>query len=360
MAGKSVHRDRISELRARVDRINESILKLLNRRAQLVEELRQVKEKLGLDLYDPLRESEQIQGLMLKNRGPMTSAMLEHVFREIFRASLDEQFVKSKAAKAPLATSRGGEPGVDVDGARIGGGKPVVIAGPCAVEHKEYVEQVAKTLCELGLKFMRGGAFKPRTSPYAFQGLGLKGVKLLSHIAKRYGLKVVSELTDPCILEQFVESVDVIQVGARNMFNYDLLKKLARTDRPVLLKRSFAARVDEFLMAAEYLLAGGNRKVILCERGIRTFETATRNTLDISAIGLIKETTDLPIIVDISHACGRRDLLTRLAKASLAAGADGLMVEVHPHPPSALSDGSQQLDLDEFRRLLDDISTWLT
>jgi len=352
-------KERLSKLRARVDRVNERLLELLNERAELVEQLRQVKQELGMDLYDPLRESEQIQRLMLKSRGPMTSTMLEHVFREIFRASLDEQFVRSLQG-APLATARGGEVGVDVGGVVIGRGKPVIIAGPCAVEHREYLEQVAEVLRELGLGFNRGGAFKPRTSAYAFQGLGMDGVELIAAVARQYGLKVVSELTDPCTLDRFSQSVDLIQVGARNMYNYDLLKKLGKTDRPVLLKRSFAAKLDELLLAAEYVLAGGNRRVVLCERGIRTFETATRNTLDISAVGLIKETTDLPVVVDVSHACGRRDLLVRLAKASLAAGADGLMVEVHPHPGAALSDGSQQLDLDGFRRFMDALSPYLT
>jgi 3-deoxy-7-phosphoheptulonate synthase/chorismate mutase len=349
----------LSALRDKIEEINGRVLELLNARASLVDELGELKLKLGMNLYDPLREARQLQALLLKNRGPMSNSAMEQIFKEIFRTALNQQIEKGKK-QALLATAHTGEPAcVNVAGQTIGGGKPVVIAGPCSVEHEDYLDQVAQTLKKLGVAFIRGGAFKPRTSPYAFQGLGLPGLRVLSAVGKRHGLRVVSELTDICQIEATSGLVDMIQVGARNMFNYELLKKLGQLDRPILLKRSFAATVDELFLACEYLFSEGNRNVVLCERGIRTFETATRNTLDLSAVSLIKETTDLPVVVDVSHAAGRRDLLPRLAAASLAAGADGIMVEVHPHPESAMSDGSQQLNLEEFGRFMGAIEKYL-
>lgn len=349
---------RLREIRDRIDELNERILVLLNDRAGLVEELRPLKDKAGMTAYDPVRETEQLQKLMLANRGPVNSLMVERIFKEIFRSALSQQ-MDDGASRAELVTRRTAPKVVDVGGVPIGGGKPVVIAGPCAVEHEDYLEEVASALATLGVRLMRGGAFKPRTSPYAFQGLGLVGVELLARVAGRHGLKVVSELTDPCLLDRFVAKVDMVQVGQHNMFNYDLLKKLGEQERPVLLKRNFSARLEEFFLAAEYLLARGNGNVVLCERGIRTFESATRNTLDISAICLIKEMTDLPVIVDVSHAAGRRDLLLPLARAALAAGADGLMVEVHACPEAALSDGSQQMDIEQFKRFLGGLEKYL-
>jgi 3-deoxy-7-phosphoheptulonate synthase / chorismate mutase len=352
-------RSRMAKVREQVDEANNQLLELLNERTKLVEEIRDFKIQQGLSMFDPLREARQIQGLLLKNRGPMSAHMVETVFQEIFRASLS-QMEKGSADKLLVKVRQEKPGGVKVGDVVVGGGnKPVIMAGPCAVEHEDSLEKIAQLLKSVSAPFIRGGAFKPRTSPYNFQGLGMEGVKMLARVAKRHGIKVVSELTDPCNLDEFIQHVDVVQVGARNMFNYDLLKRLGETRCPVLLKRSFAATVDEFFLAAEYLLAGGNNNVILCERGIRTFETATRNTLDISAVCLIKELTDLPVVVDISHAAGRRDLLTPLAKAALAAGADGIMVEVHPHPESALSDGSQQMTMDEFKQFVDSVACFL-
>jgi len=249
---------------------------------------------------------------------------------------------------------------VDVRGVLVGGDKPVVIAGPCAVENEEYVEQLCQLLVERGVRFLRGGAFKPRTSPHTFQGLGMAGVRMLADAARRHKLRTVSELTQPELLEDFAASIDVVQVGARSMYDYHLLTRLAATRHPVLLKRSFGATIEEWLLAAEYLVAGGNPNVILCERGIRTFETATRFSLDISAVALARETTDLPVVADVSHAAGRRDLLLPLARAALAAGADGLMVEVHPCPGAALSDAGQQLDPEGFHRFMDGLEPQLT
>ena len=348
----------IARLREEIDEANEKILELLNDRAALTEKVREYKVAHGLALFDPVREARQMEGLLLKNRGPLSAQGAEMIFKEIFRASLSQ--METATDEQLLVKVRGKRPrGVDVGGVTIGGGKPVIIAGPCAVEHQDSMNEVAATLKKLGVDFIRGGAFKPRTSPYTFQGLGMEGIEMMSAAAKPHGIKVVTELTDPCVIDEFIKHVDVVQVGARNMFNYDMLKKLGELRHPVLLKRSFAASLDELFLAAEYLLSGGNDRVILCERGIRTFETATRNTLDLSGVCLIKELTDLPVVVDVSHAAGRRDILAPLSRAALAAGADGIMVEVHPHPEGALSDGSQQLNIDEFKQFMDDLSSCL-
>ena len=238
---------------------------------------------------------------------------------------------------------------VDVKGTRFGGGGHVLIAGPCSVESEEQLAAAAAALSAEGVPVLRGGAFKPRTSPYDFQGLGIRGLELLKKTGERYGMATVSEIMHPDHIGIAEQYLDMIQIGARNMQNFELLKAAGRSRLPVLLKRGLAATLEEFLLAAEYVLLGGNPKVILIERGVRTFERWTRNTLDISAVPLLKQATHLPVLVDVSHAAGRKDILLALAKASLAAGADGVMVEVHPHPPSALSDAAQQIDLAEFR-----------
>ena len=223
------------------------------------------------------------------------------------------------------------------------GARPfVVMAGPCAVEDERQIHEAAAAVAQAGCPVLRGGAFKPRTSPYTFQGLGAAGVRLLADAANRHGLAAVTEILDPADLPHF-EGVALLQVGARNMQNFALLKALGQVRRPVLLKRGFSATIDEWLLAAEYLLAGGNDQVILCERGIRTFETATRNTLDLSAVALVKRRTHLPVVVDPSHATGARELVLPLSLAAAAAGADGLLVEVHPRPEQALCDGAQAL-----------------
>ena len=236
----------------------------------------------------------------------------------------------------------------------VGGRAFVVMAGPCAVESAAQIDEAADAVAAAGCPILRGGAFKPRTSPYSFQGLGEQGVRLLLAAARRRGLEAVTEVMDPAELP-FLYGVALLQIGARNMQNFALLKALSHLRRPVLLKRAPSATVEEWLLAAEYLLAGGNGQVILCERGIRTFETATRNTLDLSAVVLAKQRTHLPVIVDPSHASGRRELVLPLSLAAAAAGADGLLVEVHPHPNEALCDGSQALlpaDLHELMRRL--------
>jgi chorismate mutase/prephenate dehydratase len=234
----------------------------------------------------------------------------------------------------------------------IGGDTPVMIAGPCSVESREQIFACAKLVKELGGHMLRGGCFKPRTSPYAFQGLGYEGLDLLAEAGRMYGLPIVTEVMHPGDLEKVAQKADVIQLGARNMQNFSLLKELGRIDRPVILKRGMMASIDEWLAAAEYILAHGNQQVILCERGIRTFETATRNTLDLSAVVVVKELTHLPVIVDPSHACGTWRWVPAMTEAALASGAHGVMVEIHPEPAKALSDGPQALDFEVFRRLM--------
>lgn len=237
----------------------------------------------------------------------------------------------------------------------IGNGTQTFIMGPCAVESLEQVRQVGQAMKDQGLKLMRGGAFKPRTSPYDFQGLGVEGLQILRQVADEFDLAIISEILNPNDVEMALEYVDVIQVGARNMQNFDLLRAVGKVNKPVLLKRGLAATIDEFINAAEYIIAQGNDQIILCERGIRTYERATRNTLDISAVPILKKETHLPVIVDVTHSTGRRDLLLPTAKAALAIGADAVMAEVHPDPAVALSDSAQQMDIPEFHRFMDEL-----
>src|SRR5690242_20217343 len=234
----------------------------------------------------------------------------------------------------------------------IGGQEVVVMAGPCSVENRDQIEQSAEIVARAGAKVIRGGAFKPRSSPYAFQGLGEEGLKLLRTAADRNGLLVVSEVMDQTQIPLVAEYADILQVGARNMQNYNLLRELGRQSRPVLLKRGIAATIEELLLSAEYILAGGNYNVILCERGIRTFETYTRNTMDISAIPVVKKLSHLPIMGDLSHGTGRRDKVAPMACAAVAAGSDGLLIEMHPDPERALSDGAQSMFPAQFEELM--------
>lgn len=227
-----------------------------------------------------------------------------------------------------------------------------VIAGPCSVESLDQMEQTAQFLVENGLKFIRGGAYKPRTCPYDFQGLGLEGLKILDHIRKKYKLYTVSEIVDPRDLETAINYIDIIQIGSRNMQNYSLLKEVGKTNHPVLLKRGMMATVKEFLNAAEYIVSNGNTNLILCERGIRTFEDSTRNTLDISCIAIIKQESSLPIIADLSHSLGRTDIIIPMFNAVKAVGADGTMIELHISPSKALSDNKQQMCFKTFTSLL--------
>jgi 3-deoxy-7-phosphoheptulonate synthase len=240
-------------------------------------------------------------------------------------------------------------------GVTIGGPAVVVMAGPCSVENAEQIDAIAALVSKLGTRVLRGGAFKPRTSPYSFQGLGPRGLELLRSAADRYDMLVVSEVMDQTQIPVMLEYVDVLQVGARNMQNYNLLKELGKIAKPVLLKRGISATLEELLLSAEYIMAGGNYNVVLCERGIRTFESYTRNTLDLSAIPVIKKLSHLPIIVDPSHGTGRRDKVSPMARAAVAAGADGVLIEVHNDPERAWSDGAQSLYPDQFEQLMKEL-----
>jgi 3-deoxy-7-phosphoheptulonate synthase len=241
---------------------------------------------------------------------------------------------------------------VKVGGIEIGDGKVVIMAGPCSVENRDQIEQAAEIVARDGASVIRGGAFKPRTSPYSFQGLGEEGLKMLRIAADRHHLLVISEVMDQTQIPMMSDYVDILQVGARNMQNYNLLRQLGEARKPVLLKRGISATIEELLLSAEYMLAGGNYDVILCERGIRTFESYTRNTMDISAIPVVKSLSHLPIVADPSHGTGRRDKVIPMARAAVAAGADGLLVEVHPDPDHALSDGAQSLKPEQFAEMM--------
>ena len=245
---------------------------------------------------------------------------------------------------------------VEVGAARFGSDVPGIIAGPCSIESEEQIMQAAEHVKANGGHVLRGGAFKPRTSPYDFQGLGYEGLDLLYKAGKAYDIPICVEIMSVKDVDLFADKCDMIQVGARNMANFDLLKALSKTNTPILLKRGMTAFVEEFLLAAEYILDGGNKHVVLCERGIRTFETSTRNILDLNSVALIKKMSHLPIIVDLSHAAGRHDLVLPLAKAGLAVGADGIIVETHPLPMKALSDANQQLDFNQFTDFMNEIN----
>lgn len=246
---------------------------------------------------------------------------------------------------------------VRVGGISIGDGF-AIIAGPCAIEGRDQLLHIAREVKRAGANALRGGAFKPRTSPYSFQGLGEEGLRILREAGDATGLPVVSEVLDVRHVGLVAKYVDMVQIGARNMQNFPLLREVGKLKKPVLLKRGFGSTIDEWLLAAEYVMAEGNENVVLCERGIRTFESSTRFTLDIAAVAVVKELSHLPVIVDPSHAAGKSSLVPPLARAALAAGADGLMVEVHQNPSSALSDGAQSLTTEEFRRLVEELRRW--
>jgi 3-deoxy-7-phosphoheptulonate synthase len=245
--------------------------------------------------------------------------------------------------------------GVKLNGVEIGGNRVIMMAGPCSVENRDQIEQAAEIVARGGANVIRGGAFKPRSSPYSFQGLGEEGLRMLREAADRHKLLVVSEVMDQTQIPLLATYADILQVGARNMQNFNLLRQLGELRKPILLKRGISATIEELLLSAEYILAGGNYDVILCERGIRTFENATRNTMDISAIPVVKSLSHLPIVADPSHGTGRRDKVLPMARAAVAAGADGLLVEVHPDPDHALSDGAQSLRPQQFAELMDQL-----
>ena len=345
----------LEALRARAEEINLQILKLINERGRVVQEIGKAKEAQGVNRYDPVRERKMLNSIKEYNDGPFLDSTLQHIFKEIFKAGLELQ--EDDHSKA-LLVSRKKKPEdtvIEVNGVRIGDGSQSFIIGPCAVESYEQVAAVAEQAVKQGIKIMRGGAFKPRTSPYDFQGLGVEGLKILRKVGDEYGLAIISEIVNPADIELALDYVDIIQIGARNMQNFELLKAAGAVRKPVLLKRGLAATIDEFVNAAEYIISQGNDQIILCERGIRTYERATRNTLDISAVPILKQETHLPVFVDVTHSTGRRDLLVPTAKAALAIGADGVMAEVHPDPAVALSDSAQQMDFDQFDQFMTEL-----
>ncbi|WP_404453672.1 bifunctional 3-deoxy-7-phosphoheptulonate synthase/chorismate mutase [Virgibacillus necropolis] len=341
-------------LREQMNEVNLELLALINKRAGLVQQIGQIKH--GVKRFDPLREREMMDQITSHNNGPFVNSTVEHIFKEIFKASLELQ---EDDHRKELLVSRKKKPDdtvIEINGRKIGDGNVHFVMGPCSVESYEQVSQVAESVKNKGIKLFRGGAFKPRTSPYDFQGLGFEGLKILKEAANEHDLAVVSEILNPNHIEEALNYVDVIQIGARNMQNFELLKAVGDVDKPVLLKRGLSATIAEFINAAEYIISRGNGNIILCERGIRTYEKATRNTLDISAVPILKQETHLPVMVDVTHSTGRKDLLLPAAKAAIAIGADGIMAEVHPDPAVALSDSAQQMDLEMFDHFMNELN----
>jgi 3-deoxy-7-phosphoheptulonate synthase len=313
-----------------------------------IDDVKQAVAEEGLETYVMVGQERIVMGIV--------GVGVERVQHLESMPGVEQMIRVSKPYKLASNEHHPDRSSVRVGDVEIGAGAPIaVIAGPCAVESREQVLATARWVKREGATLMRGGAFKPRSSPYAFQGLGVEGLKLLAEAREETGLPVVSEITDPADVPVFDEYVDMLQVGARNMANFVLLRAVGRSSKPVLLKRGLSATIDELLMAAEYILSSGNASVILCERGIRTFETATRNTLDLSAVPVIQERTHLPIIIDPSHGTGHRPLVRPMAVAGAAVGADGIIIEVHPDPPTARSDSEQSLSFPEFGDLMDDL-----
>lgn len=312
-----------------------------------VEELKEGLMAKGLTVQESQGTSSKLLGLIGDTSALDADVILSNEVVESIRR-IQEPYKKANRKMHPEDTV------VEIAGRKIGGGQFQVIAGPCSIETKEQITEVAEDVKKAGAGLLRGGAFKPRTSPYAFQGLHDEGLKLLLEAKKATGLPIVTELMDARHIPLF-EDVDMIQIGARNMQNFELLKEVGKLNKPVLLKRGLANTLEEWIMSAEYIMAGGNENVILCERGIRTFETSMRNTLDISAVPMLKKMSHLPVIIDPSHAAGLRFMVEPLAMAAVAAGADGLMVEVHNNPEKALCDGPQSLTPEMFTDLMQKI-----
>ena len=323
------------------------ILLKRNADSEQVKNLAQRLNGMHLQIHMSEGSSETIMGLVGDTTAvDIDSLMALDIVEDVKR--IQEPYKNANRKFHPLDTV------VSVGKAKIGGGNFAIIAGPCSVESDEQICAVAESVKNSGACILRGGAFKPRTSPYAFQGMREQGIELLKHAKRETGLPIITEIMDLSHLPLF-EDVDIIQVGARNMQNFELLKALGKTGKPVMLKRGLSSTIEEWLMSAEYIMAGGNEQVILCERGIRTFETATRNTLDLSCIPVLKSLTHLPVVVDPSHATGHSRLVKPMALAAAAAGADGLMIEVHDHPECAACDGQQSLNPEQFKTLASEV-----
>lgn len=312
--------------------------------SQEILELKKFIQKTGHGVLEILDGSIKKIGIMGKKDG-LTKEELKKfsIVKEVVKIGKPFKFVSREFKKEDTL--------IEIKGRKIGGTDLILMAGPCSIENKEMIMDIAKVVKENGGEFLRGGAFKPRTSPYDFQGLGEEGLKYMREACDKYDLIMVTEVMDTRDIELIEKYTDIFQVGARNMQNFSLLKELGKTDKPILLKRGLSATIREFLMAAEYIVAFGNEKVILCERGIRTFEIATRNTVDINGVALLKEKSHLPIIIDASHGTGKKSLVEPVTLGCILAGADGAMVEIHQNPACALSDGEQSLNFQEFEIL---------
>ena len=313
-----------------------------------LQELTEMLESQGLEIHKVIGEEYTILGLVgdTRNLNVDVISANEIVYKILH---VQEPYKRANSMFHPEPTA------INVGDHEIGPKTFTVIAGPCSVESEEQIVTIAKKVKEAGATFLRGGAYKPRTSPYSFQGLGLEGLELLKIARQETGLPIVSEIMSTEMIERFMEDVDIIQVGARNMQHFELLKELGKVRKPILLKKGLSATIEEWLMSAEYIMAGGNNEIILCERGIRTFEKYTRNTLDLSAIPIIKKRSHLPVIVDPSHATGLSYLVQPLARAALAVGADGVMIEVHNRPEQALCDGKQSVKPDDFANIMGEL-----
>jgi len=357
--GLKLNNNDLDQLRSEIDEINHQMLELLNKRGEIVKKIGIAKIDKGVKRFDPVRERKMLDYIADQNEGPYSTSTLQHIFKEIFKCSLELQEEDDKKVLLVSRKRKSENTIVEVNGVKIGDGSPIIIAGPCAVESYEQVDSVAKVLKEQGVKIMRGGAFKPRTSPYDFQGLGEEGLKILKEVGQNHGLAIISEIVSPEHIEMALDYVDIIQIGARNMQNFELLKAAGSVNKPILLKRGLAATIEEFIYAAEYIMSKGNHEIILCERGIRTYEKATRNTLDITAVPILKQETHLPVLVDVTHSTGRRDLLIPAAKAGLAIGADGIMAEVHPDPATALSDSTQQMNFEQYEQFMSELNSFM-
>ncbi|WP_240374586.1 bifunctional 3-deoxy-7-phosphoheptulonate synthase/chorismate mutase [Bacillus piscicola] len=347
--------EQLEALREQLDRVNLQLLELVNERGRIAQEIGQVKSKAGQKRFDPVRERKMLDMIAENNNGPFSTSTLQHLFKQIFQLSLELQEDDNRKALLVSRKKKAEDTIVDLKGETVGDGTQRMIIGPCSVESYDQVYEVASAMKEQGMRLLRGGAFKPRTSPYDFQGLGVEGLEILRRVADELDMVVISEVMNPQDIEMATEYIDVIQIGARNMQNFDLLKESGASDKPVLLKRGLSATIDEFIKAAEYIIAKGNENIMLCERGIRTYEKATRNTLDISAVPILKQETHLPVLVDVTHSTGRRDLLLPAAKAALAIGADAIMAEVHPDPAVALSDSAQQMNIPQFNEFVESL-----
>lgn len=338
----------LEALRKKLDEINVDILELISKRAAVVELIGIEKQKQGLPRFDPVRESMMLEHLVARNNGPFDDATVRHLFKQIFKASLGMLEEEHKRHLLVTRKRKHEDTVIHLRGVSIGGEHTIVMAGPCTVESYGQMREVAAALKALGVSILRGGAFKSRTSPYDFQGLGKEGLEILHKVGQEFGMITISEIMDSSELESARHYLDMVEIGAKNMQNFSLLKAVGDAQIPVLLKRGMSATLEELLLSAEYILSRGNSQVVLMERGIRTYEKWTRNTLDISAVPILKNESHLPVLVDLSHSTGRKDIILPCAKAALAAGSDGIMVEVHPDPSLSLSDGQQQLNIDQF------------